>query len=137
MPLNNPPIIVQDEGTTQGAVNTINFTGSGVTATVSGNVATISVTSGSSSATIYQIEIDFGLSPTRSKTFTIIDSNVNAGSFLIITQSGAAATGRQADENEMDPIVFSGTPATGQFILNANALNGPVAGKYKVNYMIG
>jgi hypothetical protein len=43
MPLSNPPVIIQDVGVTQGAVNTINIIGSAIT-TVSGNVATINVT---------------------------------------------------------------------------------------------
>lgn len=136
MPLVNPPVIVQDNGTTQGAVNTLNFTGS-ISASVSGNVATISVTGGGGSATITEIEIDFGLLPTRTKTFTVIDGYVTIFSKLMINQSGHAATGRQADENEMDPILFSGTPGTGQFILIANALTGPVTGKYRVNYTVG
>lgn len=135
MPLNNPPVIIQNAGTTQGAVNTINFTGS-VTATVSGNVATVNVT-GSGSSTVTEIEIDFGSSPTRTKKFTVVDAGVSASSKLVITQSGHAATGRQADENEMDPILFSGTPASGQFTLIANALTGPVAGKYRANYVVG
>ncbi len=137
MPLVNPPVIIQDAGTTQGAVNTLNFTGSGVTATVSGNVATINVTSGSGTFSITEIEIDFGTSPTRTKTFTVTDAGVTTSSKLIITQSGHAATGRQADENEMDPILFSGTPGSGQFTLIANALEGPVAGKYRVEYVVG
>lgn len=136
MPLNNPPIIIQDEGTTQGAVNTINFTGTAVIATVSGNVATISVTSGGSSS-ITEVEVDFGTSPTRTKTFVVVDASVSTGSKLVISQSGHAATGRQADENEMDPIIFSGTPGSGQFTLIANALVGPVAGKYRANYTVG
>lgn len=135
MPLVNPPVIVQNAGTTQGAVNTLNFTGS-ISASVSGNVATVSV-SGGGSATIIQIEIDFGASPVRTKHFTVTDATVSAASHLMINQSGTAATGRQADENEMDPILFSGTPGSGQFTLIANALTGPVVGKYKVNYMVG
>jgi hypothetical protein len=89
------------------------------------------------SFTAYEIEIDFGSSPTRTKTFTIIDASVTPLSHLVILQSGAAPTGRQADENEMDPILFSGTPGSGQFTLIANSLTGPVTGKYKVNYAVG
>lgn len=92
---------------------------------------------GGGSATVTSIEIDFGTTPTSYKTFTIIDSAVSTSSFLIINQSGAAATGRSADENEMDPLIFSGTPASGSFTLVASALNGPVVGKYKVNYIVG
>jgi hypothetical protein len=47
MPVSNPSAtFIQDEGAAQGAVRTLNFTGSGVTASVSGGVATIAVTSG-------------------------------------------------------------------------------------------
>lgn len=135
MPLFNPPVIIQDAGTTQGTVNTINFTGS-VSATVSGAVATVNIT-GSGGSSITQIEVNFGTIPTRSKTFVITDATVSPSTPLIVTQSGAAATGRQADENEMDPITFSATPGSGQFILIASALNGPVVGNYRVNYIVG
>ncbi len=134
MPLNNPPVIIKDAGVTQGAVNTIDFTGT-ISVTVLGNVATISVTGGST--TITELEVDFGTDPVRTKNFLVIDASVFSASSLLINQSGAAATGRQADENEMDPILFSGTPTIGQFILIANALTGPVVGKYRVNYAVG
>lgn len=137
MPLYNPPVIIQDHGTTQGSVNAINFIGSSVSAIVSGNVATVNIIGVGGSASITQIEVDFGSIPTRSKTFTVIDIGVSTSSHLIVAQSGVAATGRQADENEMDPIIFAGIPASGQFTLIASALNGPIVGKYRVNYMIG
>lgn len=86
---------------------------------------------------IRQVEVDFGTIPTLTRTFLIIDSIVLTTSHLMIVQSGEAATGRDADENEMDPIIFSGLPQAGKFILNANSLNGPVVGKFKVNYKIG
>jgi len=135
MPLVNPPVVVQNNGTTQGAVNTLNLT-TGISAVVTGNVAVISVTGGGST-TITEIEIDFGTSPTRTKTFTVTDASVSTSSKIVVSQSGHAATGRQSDENEMDPILFSGTPGSGQFTLIANALTGPVAGKYRANYMVG
>jgi hypothetical protein len=134
MPLFNL-LQIQQNGVTQGFADTLNFTGSATVSVVAG-VATINVTgSGGSSAT--QIEVNFGTIPTRSKTFTITDATVSASTPLIITQSGAAAPGRQSDENEMDPIVFSGTPGSGQFTLIASALNGPVVGNYMVNYVVG
>lgn len=49
MPLYNPPIIIQDEGADQGPVNTVNFTGASVAATVSGSTATVAVTGGGGS----------------------------------------------------------------------------------------
>ncbi len=135
MPLVNPPVIIQDNGTTQGAVNTINFTGS-ASASVSGNVATISV-SGGGSSTVTMIQVNFGTAPVRTKTFTVTDATVTTSSRLMITQSGTAATGRQADENEMDAILFSGVPGSGQFTLIANTFTGPVTGLYNVNYIVG
>lgn len=51
MPLYNPPIIIQDEGADQGPVNTVNFTGASVAATVSGSTATVNVTSGGGGGT--------------------------------------------------------------------------------------
>jgi hypothetical protein len=125
---------IQQNGVTQGFVETINFTGS-ASVSVTAGVATVNVTGGSSTFTT--ITVNFGTLPVRSHTFTITDSNVTTSSHLIIAQSGAAAPGRQADENEMDPILFSGTPGSGQFTLIANALTGPVVGQYNVNYAIG
>lgn len=138
MPLFNPPIRIRDESTPTGIVDTIDFTGAGVSASVTGNVATVNIGGGgpgSFSATV--TEIDFGVVPTISMTFTIIDAGVSGTSIIVVCQSGAAATSRSADENEMDPIVFSAIPGTGQFILIATALNGPVTGKYKANYAVG
>lgn len=51
MPLVNPPVVIQDEGTDQGTVDTINFTGAAVTATVSGSVATVNITGGGGGVT--------------------------------------------------------------------------------------
>lgn len=84
--------------------------------------------------TVTEVEIDFGSVPVREKHFTITDAGVSATSKIIAVQSGKAATGRDADENEMDALVFNCKPETGQFVLNAFAIPGPVTGKYKVNY---
>lgn len=84
--------------------------------------------------TVTETEIDFGVVPVREKQFTITDAGVSATSKIIAVQSGKAATGRDADENEMDALILNCKPATGQFVLNAFAMPGPVTGKYKVNY---
>jgi hypothetical protein len=86
---------------------------------------------------IKQIEIDFGTLLTNYKTFIILDPEVTVNSRLFITQAGNAPTNRSWDENEMDPIIFSANPQNGQFILIASSKDGPVVGKYKVNYGIG
>lgn len=90
-----------------------------------------------SSFTAKTVEVDFGVIPTNYKTFTIVDPSIFPTSLIFPTQSGAAPTGRSADENEMDPMIFSATPASGSFKLIASTKDGPVVGKYKVNYGIG
>lgn len=84
-----------------------------------------------------QVEINFGTTPRRSMTFMITDADVTTNSLLFPTQAGDAPTGRSADENEMDPMIFSATPYNGYFILIASTLKGPVRGNYKINYGIG
>jgi hypothetical protein len=83
-----------------------------------------------------ETEVDFGSTPVNVATFTISDTKIIAVSNVIAAQSGKAATGRQADENEMDAIMFNATPAAGSFVLNAQPRSGPVVGKYKVNYTV-
>ena len=87
--------------------------------------------------TIKEIEVDFGASAVRSKRFTITDAAVSATSKIMVMQSGKAATGRSADENEMDMLHFLATPGSGTFVLIADCLTGRVNGKYKANYLIG
>jgi hypothetical protein len=86
---------------------------------------------------VSETEVDFGATPKYTYTFAITDAAVGTGSKLLITQSGAAATGRDADENDMDKLSCNATPAAGSFTLNCASLQGPVAGKYKVLYTIG
>jgi hypothetical protein len=92
---------------------------------------------GGAAATVTTVELDFGSTPVTSKQFTVIDGTISGTSKVVIVQSGAAATGRQADENEMDPLGVSATPGTGQMTVMAHALRGSVIGKYKFNYMVG
>jgi hypothetical protein len=69
--------------------------------------------------------------------FTITNASVTTSSKIMVVQSGAAATGRQSDENEMDPLIFSAVAGTGQFTLYANSTSGPVYGLYNIYYMLG
>jgi hypothetical protein len=91
----------------------------------------------SSGTTIKSIEVNFGSVPTRSETFIITDSSVTSSSKIVIVQSGTAPTGKSSDENELDPILFSAIPESGQFILIGSSKDGPVVGNFKVNYMVG
>ena len=86
--------------------------------------------------TATEVEIDFGTMGTRTKIFTITDPMVTTGSKVATWQSGNAATGRQTDENEMDPILFSACAGNGTFTLYANSLMGPVKGLYRFIYIV-
>lgn len=72
---------VRDEGTTQGRVGAINFTGAPVTATVSGDVATVTITGGGGAAAEAVLCcLTDGLS-----RFTITDGTVTSSSKVMIT----------------------------------------------------
>ncbi len=89
------------------------------------------------SAAIAEVEIDFGAAAVRSRKFSITDATVTAASKIVATQSGKAATGRSADENEMDMLHLRAVPGAGTFTLHAACLTGRVNGKFKVSYLIG
>jgi len=84
-----------------------------------------------------QIEVDFGATPTRYFNGMISDADITTNSKLMIVQSGDAATGRAADEEEMDPLLPRAKVQNGSFILHVTALEGPVVGSYRLNYTIG
>lgn len=140
--MDNRGAVLKDEGTTQGAVTIIDCTGAGIACSRSGATGTLSV-AGGGSVVITEIEIDFdtcGLGAATAKYVckaTVVDAAVSATSKLLITQAGEAATGRQEDENEMDPLVCRGAPAAGQFTLYCSPTRGGVAGKYKIYYTVG
>ncbi len=85
---------------------------------------------------IFQTEIDFGSVPTLSKSFTVVHSGAQVGQFVLASQSGDAATGRDADENEMDGLIVSGyVSSVNTIVFFVNATD-KVVGKYKINYQL-
>lgn len=139
MPITAPQIIeVRDEGATQGYVPTLDFTGSGVTATVSGSVATIAVSGGGGgSATWTEAEVDFGSgTPLYDAQFTVTDAAISASSKVAVVTCGKAATGRVNGDDQWDQIVWSCLPGTGSMLVYAVAVPGPVVGRRKLQYQI-
>lgn len=53
--INGPPLQIRDEGTSQGTVSAIDFVGSEVSATVSGSVATVTITAASGDGTVDRV----------------------------------------------------------------------------------
>jgi hypothetical protein len=92
---------------------------------------------GASSTNIKQTEIDFGTTPVSEASFLITDVDVSAVSQLIGWLAYEAPTGKDLDELEMDTIDLKFAPGVGEFTLYAKPLDGYVADKFKVNYLIG
>jgi len=92
---------------------------------------------GGGGAVLTEAEVDFGAAAVREKKFILTNGSVTATSQILVAQSGKAATGRSADENEMDLLHLRAVPAAGSFTLYAACLTGRVSGKFKVSYQLG
>lgn len=84
--------------------------------------------------TVTEVEIDMGATPVFEKQITVTNASITSTSKIIAVQSGAAPTGGQSDENQMDFLLMNCTAGTGSFVLNVKAIPGPVSGVRKINY---
>lgn len=134
----SPGVQLQDEGTGQGRVTILNCVGTGVACTKTGTTGTVTVSGGGGgSFALTQIEVDFGTAGAFVVIGTVVDAAVTATSKIIFLQSGIAATGKQADENEMDGIICTATPGAGSFVIQCRCDRSVTHGKFKVEYAIG
>ena len=82
-------------------------------------------------------EQDFGATPVQSGEWTVTDANVATTSHILAWLTAEDPTGRDGDEAEMEEmVVFAKTIAAGSFVLCAEAVDGPVDGKYKFGYIV-
>jgi len=81
-----------------------------------------------------EVEVDFGINPVWSMTFTIADAEVWSFSKVIAFESGNVATGRVGIDAEWDSLMLSARGETGAVSLTALAIPGPVVGKRKIYY---
>ena len=89
------------------------------------------------STLVKHIEIDFGPLPIDMETFTISDTDVTVSSLVIPSTSSSAPTDKDADELEMDTLLYFVTPLSGQFLLRATPVEqNLVADKFKVDYLV-
>lgn len=109
---------VLDEAISQGFARRFNFTGAGVTATISGDLANVNIPGGAGAGWT-QIEANLGSANWRGK-FTVIDATVSGTSKIIIQQAPGPYTGKgtRADEAEMDFISCFAVPGSGQFTVH-------------------
>lgn len=82
------------------------------------------------------VELTFGPPAVVEQTFLVTDADCVPTSLIVMTHSGAAATGKQADEAEFDAIDCRCEPLAGQFRVYATSLLGHVVGAFKFNYVI-
>lgn len=93
--------------------------------------------SGGSSVGSAEVEVDFGATPKTVAKFTVLDAGVTAPSIIVACQSRNAPTGKGTDDNELDPLsCAAGEAGAGSFVLQVAALQGPIVGKVKINYMV-
>lgn len=106
MPVRNPSLIeVFDEGVSQGFVSSVDFTGTGVTATASGFQATVNVTGGGGSISATTIEVDLGPAHWQGE-FTVVDAAIGPTSKVLAWQAPGPYTGKGtlADEGVLQPV---------------------------------
>ena len=83
---------------------------------------------------IYQAEIDFGSTPVEEASFAVTDAAITASMKVIGGMAYVAPAGRDLDEVEMEPFNCRFVAGTGNFTILVQAIEGPVEGKYKLDY---
>jgi hypothetical protein len=138
--INPPRIEILDEGVSQGRVTRVDYTGAGVTATVSGELATVAVSGGGGgSSTFTAFTKDLGVAR-RSGTFDITGlSGLTAAKDVQVWQTGAKITskGDARDEPEMDQIRLTGYVVDAATIRVYWYANSVVVGTYAFAYLVG
>ncbi len=104
---------------------------------VGGEQTTLHSHPGGGTLDIKQTEIDFGTTPVAEASFIITDTSVLVTSQLIGNVAYEAPTGKDLDELEMDGLDLKFAPGSGQFTLYARGLDGYIADKFKINYLVG
>ena len=127
--------VVQDEGVSQGVVDTFNFVGAGVSAGVSGSVATITIAGGGGgSLTITSLTAVYPAG-TRDAIINVVDAAVTGTSKVILVNGHYTNT----DENNPSDIYFEVTSvAAGSFNFRVQS-KGPEAikGTFRFFYFLG
>ena len=135
MSVTNPVLPeIRDEGVSQGRALAINFTGAGVTASVSGFVGTVNIPGGGGGgATATRVTAVFPYPTRHSQVVTITDGTVSLTSKINPWISGLA------DSNVLssmeDSLQIQAIAGTGNFQLSVNARQ-PIGGSFSFDYMV-
>jgi hypothetical protein len=125
-------VVVQESGTTEGAVQVFNFVGA--TVSVAGAVATITSSGGGSSWT--ELEVNFGTIPVFDTQFTITDAAINSSSKVIVVPSGKTAPGRPDGDWQWDGATFAARAGSGSATCYAIFHPGPIVGRRYIQYQV-
>lgn len=87
-------------------------------------------------ATITEVEVDFGTTPTGPTRFTITDQAITATSKVLLTVAGTTPTGGFGDEAEWDPMTVVAVPGSGNMAVTLTPRDGRVVGAFKLHYQI-
>lgn len=102
------------------------------------DVKTLLALATSGGVIVNEVEVNFGYPPMRESTFIITDAAVTPASRILAQQSGAAPTGKNADDNEMEKFVCTARAGAGSFMLHCAVIEGiRLAGRYRVSYLKG
>lgn len=126
-------VLVQDEGVSQGYASTINFTGAGVTASISGATATVNIPGGGGGGSATAATITSTVVSTRLEA-TVTDASVSATSKIMLSLASMPDTDQTADD-DLDIRGMYAIPGTGSFVFRAS-FNTPFVGPLKINYMV-
>jgi hypothetical protein len=90
------------------------------------------------SFTASQTTVDFGTTPVDDKEFVITDAACSPTSKVVAAMAYVDTADNTADEIATSKVCCSvGVPAAGSFTLSVFANDGPIAGKFAVNYALG
>ena len=92
---------------------------------------------GGGGTAISSVEIDVGPLPVKEASINVVDAAVTPTTKITASQSGRAATGRPADENQWTRLHVVASPNTGSFDLWVVCLNGTMSGKFNIDYLKG
>lgn len=84
-----------------------------------------------------QTEVDFGTTPVSAGSFVISDEDVSVDSRIVGGIAYEAPTGKDLDEVDIDMIKVVFGPGDKQLTIYAKGLEGYLADKFKINYLIG
>ena len=99
------PLILQDEGTIQGAISTLNCVGAGVACTRVGAVGTATIAGGGAgSANVVAVTIDFGVGSTTALTVVTGQAWVT-GTSVIVCSPTLMITADRITEGQEDALI--------------------------------